>query len=151
MNLYTAGYEGINIDQFVDLLNNNDTEALIDIRDNPNSRKPGFSRKALAEILNEHGIEYAPFYALGTPRNIRKSYREDNDWDTFSKKYLEYLDGQADEVTHLAQKAENQRCCLLCFEADYTKCHRLYVAAAVKEAAAYPLEIVHLSAPAKSK
>ncbi len=150
MNLYTSGYEGIKVNEFIELLKNNNVEVLVDIRGNPNSRKPGFSKKALAAALNERGIAYAPFYGLGVPRDIRKAYHQTGDWETFSQGYLEYLTSQGEEVARLAEKARDQRCCLLCFEADYTRCHRFYVAKAVKEAAAYPLDIIHLDVSARA-
>jgi uncharacterized protein (DUF488 family) len=42
--LYTIGYEGTNISDFIDNLHANDIKCIIDVRALPLSRKPGFSK-----------------------------------------------------------------------------------------------------------
>ena len=45
MTIYTIGYEGIDIDRFLSLLRKHDIETVIDIRELPLFRKPGFPKK----------------------------------------------------------------------------------------------------------
>ncbi|MGN6317380.1 DUF488 family protein [Trinickia sp.] len=43
MTVSTIGYEGLDIDAFISLLSENGIETVVDIRELPLSRKPGFS------------------------------------------------------------------------------------------------------------
>ena len=43
-SLFTAGYEGLSLSQFLKQLNAASVEVLFDIRYRPQSRKPGFSK-----------------------------------------------------------------------------------------------------------
>ena len=47
MKLMTVGYEGLRVEEFFDLLVMHGVETLVDIRENPISRKRGFSKNAL--------------------------------------------------------------------------------------------------------
>jgi uncharacterized protein (DUF488 family) len=66
--LFTIGYEGATIDEFIAILFDWDIEHLIDVRDFPTSRKKGFSKNLLAESLNNYGIEYTHLKGLGDPK-----------------------------------------------------------------------------------
>ena len=48
---------------------------LVDVRAVPNSRRPGFSKKALGAALDEAGIGYLHLRALGTPADGRAAAR----------------------------------------------------------------------------
>jgi uncharacterized protein (DUF488 family) len=63
--LYTIGYEGQTVEAFLQRLLAQGVLALIDVRELPLSRKPGFSKNALASALQRHGIEYIHMPALG--------------------------------------------------------------------------------------
>ncbi|MEX2317691.1 MAG: DUF488 domain-containing protein [Pirellulales bacterium] len=65
--LFTAGYAGHDLDSFLEKLRNNDIQTVVDIRQNPVSRKKGFSRSRLPEFLSDHGIEYVHVRELGVP------------------------------------------------------------------------------------
>ena len=65
MKIYTVGYEGLDIDSFLSLLAENDIETVVDVREMPLSRKPGFSKKSLEAVLNLSGREYVHMVALG--------------------------------------------------------------------------------------
>lgn len=54
---YTIGYEGRELDEFVARLREQRIQVLIDIREKPASRKPGFSKTPLREALEEAGWE----------------------------------------------------------------------------------------------
>lgn len=145
MNLATIGYEGLNGTKFFDILLSNNIRRLIDIRELPLSRKPGFSKTALKERAGNVGIQYTHLGKLGCPRPIRHAYREDNDWNKYTRHFLEYLRSQDDEIENLLELISVERSCLLCFEADHLRCHRYYVAEAVAQIAE-DLKIIHLGA-----
>lgn len=42
--VYTIGYEGIDLEQFIDIIKKNHIDTIIDVRKNPVSRKKGFSK-----------------------------------------------------------------------------------------------------------
>lgn len=133
MTIYTIGYEGIDIQQFFILLNEHGIETVVDVRELPLSRKPGFSKKMLAAALNMSGLEYTHLADLGCPKSIRDRYREDADWRRYKEGFLKYLKTQKDAIEELATLANSSNCALLCFEADFNYCHRSMVADAVKQ------------------
>jgi uncharacterized protein (DUF488 family) len=67
MNLFSVGYEGLNFDEFMPLLSKHGIETVVDIRELPLSRKPGFSKKALANALNLTGVNLCPHDQTGLP------------------------------------------------------------------------------------
>ena len=68
---YTIGYEGASQASLLHTLLYYDVQTLLDIRELPQSRKPGLSKTALGLAATGCGIEYAHIRALGTPRDIR--------------------------------------------------------------------------------
>ncbi len=68
--LFTMGYEGTTIDTFIGNLQAKRIDCVLDIRALPLSRKPGFSKKKLAERLCLVGIRYIHLAELGTPKNF---------------------------------------------------------------------------------
>ena len=133
MKIYTIGYEGLGMDEFMSLLAENDIDTIVDVREMPLSRKPGFSKKALEATLNLSGREYIHLVALGCPKTIRDRYREDGNWKRYTEHFLKHLATQDDAVAELAALAATSNCALLCYEADYNFCHRSMVANAVKQ------------------
>jgi len=133
MTIYTIGYEGMRIEDFLSLLREHDIETIVDIRELPLSRKPGFSKKALAETLNLGGLEYVHLPALGCPKAIRDRYRADGNWQSYRRGFLKYLKTQNAIIVELSALAAYSNCALLCFEADFNFCHRAMVADAVKQ------------------
>lgn len=128
MNIFTIGYEGVSQEELIYALNSNYIQTLVDVRYIPLSRKPGFSKGALSAAVEAEGIEYRHMKALGCPSVIRDQYREDGDWSSYSRKFLRYIATQADAVEELYELATTSNCCLLCFERDVNRCHRMYVA-----------------------
>ena len=77
MSVFTVGYEGLDIDTFVELLAKHNIDTVVDISELPLSRKCGFSKKALGSALLLHGHEYVHMAALGCPKPVRNEYRDD--------------------------------------------------------------------------
>jgi len=132
MTIYTIGYEGIDINGFLSLLRRHKIETVVDVRELPLSRKPGFSKKALGDMLNLSGMEYVHVPDLGCPNPIRDRYRADGNWTRYKEGFLKHLDKQEQPLVELVSMATGSNCALLCFEADYNYCHRSMVADAVK-------------------
>jgi uncharacterized protein (DUF488 family) len=127
--LFTIGYEKARLPDFVATLTEAGIETLIDVRDRPISRRPGFSKRQLAAALAEAGIRYVGLTALGTPPEGREAGRR-RDWDRFwhivgRRLSSAEADLAFDEAAHTAGASPS---CLLCYEADWRCCHRRRVA-----------------------
>ncbi|AMK76984.1 MULTISPECIES: DUF488 family protein [Methylomonas] len=133
MTIYTIGYEGIDIDAFLALLKKYHIDTVIDIREFPGSRKPGFAKTALSNLLNLSGIEYLHVVALGCPKPVREQYKQDNNWKRYTEGFLKYLHTQDQAIAYVADNAVYSNCALLCYEADYRFCHRSMVANAIRQ------------------
>ncbi|HEY6527107.1 MAG TPA: DUF488 domain-containing protein [Cellvibrionaceae bacterium] len=131
MTVFTIGYEGLDVAAFMSLLKKHRVDMVIDVRELPLSRKPGFSKKALANVLSLSGLEYVHMVELGCPKPVRNQYREDGNWRRYTQGFLQYLKTQESAVAKLAEMAEAHNCALLCYEADSNYCHRSMVADAV--------------------
>jgi uncharacterized protein (DUF488 family) len=146
MTVFTIGYEGLDIDAFMSLLAEHGIETVVDIRELPLSRKPGFSKKALASVLNLSGLEYVHMVALGCPKVVRDRYREDGNWKRYTDGFLKHLKTQKAAIDELSELAASSNCALLCYEADFNFCHRSMVASAVRDASGADVE--HITAVA---
>jgi uncharacterized protein (DUF488 family) len=133
MIIYTIGYEGLSLDTFMALLADQGIDTIVDVREMPLSRKPGFSKTALANVLNLSGLEYIHMAKLGCPRPVRDRYKADGDWEAYTRGFLSYLETQQPAIAELSSMAASAECVLLCYEADYNFCHRSMVANAVRD------------------
>ncbi|MBW0450653.1 DUF488 domain-containing protein [bacterium M00.F.Ca.ET.228.01.1.1] len=133
MTVYTIGYEGLDIDGFTSLLAEYGIDTVVDIRELPLSRKRGFSKKALAGVLNLSGLEYVHMADLGCPKQVRDRYREDGNWKRYTEGFLKHLKRQKVAIAELSELAGSSTCALLCYEADFNFCHRSMVANAVRD------------------
>lgn len=147
MKICTVGYEGLDIASFLSLLAENDIETVVDVREMPLSRKPGFSKKSLASVLNLSGREYVHMVDLGCPKQVRDRYREDGNWERYTEGFMAHLNTQDDAIAELSALAATSNCALLCYEADSTSCHRSMVASAVEDHCG--ARVTHIKASAK--
>ena len=141
--IVTFGYEGLSLDAFIARLKAAGVQTVFDVRANPLSRKPGFSKRGLAAALNEAGLAYVHLPAMGCPKPVRDRYKQDGNWSAYTHSFLAYLQDQADSIAALAQSAKASLSCLICFEADFERCHRTFVARAA--AAQAGLRVTHLT------
>jgi uncharacterized protein (DUF488 family) len=127
--LFTIGYEKARLADVVATLTEVGVKNLIDVRDRPISRRPGFSKRQLAAALEEAGIRYVGLRALGTPPEGREAGRR-RDWDRFWHIVGERLSSAEAELAfdEAGRTAGDRPSCLLCYEADWRCCHRLRVA-----------------------
>jgi uncharacterized protein (DUF488 family) len=128
MKLFTIGYEGHSLDSFAALLSKFEVRRIIDVREIPLSHKPGFSKTRLKEFLQSMGINYVHLPALGCPKEIRREYRADQDYERYKVRYLAHMEIRQDELASLLKMALETQSCLLCFEADSSHCHRTFIA-----------------------
>jgi uncharacterized protein (DUF488 family) len=151
IELMTVGYEGLSRAEFIGLLERCRVTMLVDVRELPISRKPGFSKAALEASVVGRGLKYEHVIELGCPRDIRHDYREDCDWERYCKRFKEHLEDQTESLSKLAGWMEKERCCLLCYEEDFNLCHRSIVAAKVVTQVDGDVKINHLTGPMKGR
>lgn len=123
--LVSAGYEGRTIDEFVEALVLRSVDVVADVRLNPISRKPGFSKTRLTGALAEAGISYRHFKELGNPKSNRPPFWEGRPEEGRAV-YRALLSqqpasGSLDELIALADQGS---VAVLCFEHDEDRCHR---------------------------
>jgi uncharacterized protein (DUF488 family) len=141
MKLFTIGYEGTTVGEFLSALQSAGVERIIDVRAIPNSRRPGFSKTPLRIALAEVGIDYVHLRALGTPADGRAAARagRHEDLERIYAGQLELPEAVA-EGAQMAGLAEEKPSALLCYERDPAECHRSLLLSAVTPDA----EVVHL-------
>jgi uncharacterized protein (DUF488 family) len=127
--LYTTGYKKALLKNVISTLAAVRVATLIDVRDRPISRRPGFSKRQLAAAIEEAGIRYLHLGALGTPPEGRLANRR-REWDRFWGIVEEKLARPEAELAlqEAGEIAKAAPSCLLCYEADWQICHRRRVA-----------------------
>jgi uncharacterized protein (DUF488 family) len=148
-SFYTIGYEGSRVDEFVATLRRAGIETLIDVRDLPLSRKPGFSKSALAEKLEAHGIAYVHLKGLGDPKPGREAARAGKyaQFRTIFGRHMATDVAQRD-LERAVELVRGKPCCLMCFEQNHCNCHRSIVADHIVEHTG--LRLTHLSVGGES-
>jgi len=141
--IFTFGYEGLSLETFIRRLKVAGIKTVLDVRATPLSRKRGFSKRAFSSALQSTGIAYAHLPAVGCPRDIRNQYKRDADWSAYTCAFLAYLKGQSGTLLEIAVTAAGSPSCLVCFEADFNRCHRTYVARAAAQLG--DLRVAHLT------
>lgn len=131
-SVFTIGYEGIDIDRFVATLKTAGVRLLADVRAVAISRKKGFSKNLLKSRLEEEGLVYLHFQALGDPKPGRLAAR-DGRFDDFREIYnTHFLTSEAQAALgQLADVSLHSPTCLMCFERDPKHCHRRIIASAM--------------------
>jgi len=131
--LATIGYEGDTQAGVIGRLVGAGVKTLVDVRAVAASRRAGFSKTVLAASLAEAGIAYVHLRALGTPKPGRDAARAGRTAEM--KEIFTAHMREPDAMAALLQAeaiARNSPSCLLCFEADHTRCHRAVLAAMMK-------------------
>jgi uncharacterized protein (DUF488 family) len=127
--LFTIGYEGKTLDEMLGQLTEAGVELLIDVRAVAASRRPGFSKTALAGALRARGIDYLHLRPLGTPKAGREAARKGQVAEMRAIFEEQLATPEAELALERAKSAAAERpSALLCFEADAGHCHRAVLA-----------------------
>jgi uncharacterized protein (DUF488 family) len=125
VRIFTIGYEGATMGEFLIALQAARVERVIDVRAVANSRRPGFSKTPLKNALAEIGIDYVHLRALGTPAAGREAARarRHTDLERIYAGQLKTPEAMA-EGAMMLDLADGKPSALLCYERDPACCHR---------------------------
>ncbi|WP_353937362.1 DUF488 domain-containing protein [Mesorhizobium liriopis] len=146
MPLFTIGYEGSTVDDFLAVLTEVGVRHLVDVRDLPSSRKAGFSKNSLRDRLVSTGIQYSHVKVLGDPREGRLAARagDKNRFERIFREHISNLEASA-AIRSLANEDSQNSICLMCFERDHKFCHRQILCEEILSLSAMPVR--HLGVP----
>lgn len=127
--IFTIGYEGKDIDAFLNILIKNEITLLIDVRKNAFSMNFSFTKNKLMNYLEKTGIKYIHTPELGIDGELRESLSTMNDYQNLFKQYeATTLIDNYEYVKRIAKWGEEKRVALMCFEANKNMCHRGVIA-----------------------
>ena len=144
--LYTIGYEGISLEEYLNRLIKNDVQVLVDVRKNPLSMKYGFSKSLLKRFCESIGIQYIHFPEVGIESNQRQELNCQKDYDQLFKIYKTHnltKTTQTQSVIFDILKL-NKRIALTCFESNICQCHRKSLAEAITSLPGFNYELIHI-------
>jgi uncharacterized protein (DUF488 family) len=140
--LFTIGYSGCSIHDFIRALKSSGVGCVIDSRELPISRKRGFAKSALRQHLAEAEIAYYHFRKLGSPRSARHDLRETGDYVRFFAQVRRHL-SRAEPLAELRTANDIARriaSCVMCCCADWQLCHRKCVVEALTRLTAFDVQ-----------
>jgi len=128
--LCTIGYEGRTLEGFLNALIRDDVTVLCDVRQNPLSRKYGFSKSTLQKNCEGVGIRYEHLPELGIASENRRGLKTWKDYDNLFDAYIhESLPKQSNVLNNIMSWIEKgERVALTCYERLPEECHRTCVA-----------------------
>jgi uncharacterized protein (DUF488 family) len=130
--IYSVGYEGLEVERLVDVLRSVGVTLLVDVRLNPVSRKPGWSKTSLRTALEAAGIDYRHDEGLGNPPENRELFRHGDPGDG-RRRMREILTGSPVALRRLADDAREGRVAVLCVERRAQRCHRQVITEMAQE------------------
>ncbi len=144
--LFTIGYEGISLEEYLVRLLKNDVKILVDVRNNPLSMKYGFSKSQLQKYCGYLGIQYVHFPEVGIQSDQRQELNSQNDYDKLFSVYRKNnLTKTADAQTKILNLLkQHKRIALTCFESNICQCHRKHLAEAIETLPDFTYEVKHI-------
>ena len=139
--LYSIGYEGKSLDEFIKLLKRNKVEHLIDVREIPQSRKPGFSKRSLKTALEKKNITYNNLKELGTDKRSRDEYKRTGDIEKLLVKYDKRMSEQLEIFELLKAMIFYKTTAIMCYEDNYKQCHRQRIESIIEKNG---IRVVHI-------
>lgn len=144
--LFTIGYEGISLEEYLVRLLKKDVKVLVDVRNNPLSMKYGFSKSQLKRYCESLGIKYVHIPEVGIQSEQRQELNSQADYDKLFAVYRKNnLTKTVDSQTQILNLLkENKRIALTCFEANICQCHRKHLAEAIETLPGFEYKVEHI-------
>lgn len=144
--LFTIGYEGISLEEYLVRLLKNDVKILVDVRNNAMSMKYGFSKSQLKKYCASLGIEYVHIPEVGIQSDQRQELNTQSDYDklfaVYRKNNLTKTTNSQIEILKLLK--QHRRIALTCFESNICQCHRKHLAEAIEALPEFNYEVIHI-------
>jgi uncharacterized protein (DUF488 family) len=144
--LFTIGYEGISLEEYLVRLLKNDVKVLVDVRNNALSMKFGFSKTLLKRYCESLGIKYLHIPEVGIQSEQRQELNTQADYDklfsVYRKQNLTKTTKAQTDILNLLK--ENKRIALTCFEANICQCHRKHLAEAIETLPGFEYKVEHI-------
>ena len=127
VTVWTVGHSTRSGEEFAQILLAHEIQVLVDVRSFPGSRRyPQFNRAALAESLQQVGIEYKHEPRLGGRRTPRAD-SHNTAWKNASfRAYADHMESEEFRkgVKDLLELAAQSRTAVMCAESLWWRCHR---------------------------
>ncbi len=144
--LYTIGYEGVSLEEYLNKLLIYDIKVLCDVRKNSLSMKYGFSKSQLSHACENLDIKYIHIPDLGIESECRQELNTQADYDKLFAQYrkttLQETIKQQEQLIELVNKYK--RVAITCFEANIHQCHRKHLAESVHNNPQFKYKIQHI-------
>lgn len=145
--VYTAGYEGLHVDGFLNGLLRVGIHRLVDVRNNPVARRFGFHGSTLNRLCQSVGIEYVHMPDLGIPSSMRANINAEGARERLLADYAtKTLPERTQNIRHLTSLVRQQPTVLVCVEADPSCCHRASLAEMISDEARLTCKHLELQA-----
>ena len=139
--VFTAGYEGLSIDAFLDMLSRNGVKRIVDVRHNPIARRYGFHKSTLNRLSGNLGIDYKHVPELGIHSELRQNLDAQSVRNRLFDRYEETtLATSQSAIDTVAQYCSEMPSVLVCMEREPCTCHRARLAPFVSEKTGLPIE-----------
>ena len=137
--IFTMGYQGWQVDGFLNYIMQKGVRMVIDVRNNPVSRSYGFHKKTLSRLCTNVGVEYTHFPMLGIKPEMRTNLDSNSDYVHLFSLYEKMVDQNKEQLANVAALVEEKPSVLMCMESDFSICHRSRLAIKVKDIIRLPI------------
>ncbi len=145
MKVFSLGYQGLSLENYVETLLASNVGIVLDVREVAWSYNRRYIKSVLQSILSDAGIKYIHLKVCGNPSANRKTAKS---VEECLSRYSEYLKNNLEcleillEYVEAASK-EGKPACLTCYEHKPEDCHRKILTDALGEIVP-KLQISHL-------
>lgn len=140
--VYTIGYSGFLINDFITTIQSNNISLIIDVRSQPYSQYfSDYNKESLQQKLESQGIHYRNYVTEFGARQDDRQYYSSNGYLDFElyDKSPSFLNGIEKLIKSMAK---GYKFALMCAEKDPSKCHRTILVAKAFHDAGY--KVIHL-------
>lgn len=141
--IYTIGYEGLSVDAFLNGLIARGIEQILDVRNNPVSRRYGFHKSTLSRLAGRLDIDYVNIPELGITSTEREGLSSEADYAALFDRYAaNVIARETEALRRVGSLTKTKASALVCMERNSQSCHRSRLATAMAEQTG--LAVVHL-------
>lgn len=142
--IWTIGHSTRTSEEFLNLLQENDIQKLVDVRRFPGSRKyPQYNQDELETLLNNSQITYCLMEDLGGRRKPNPESKNTIWRHPSFRAYADYMETEQFQraLVELEIMAKMKKCAIMCSEAVWWRCHRSMISDQLK---AEGWEVLHI-------